>query len=371
MWPAHPCGDGEFRRSKNINRPVGATNFSPAAAPALKGPKDGLRERGLVQKYNIEFLHAGFIRDKARLEEELEAALKRFPVEMDAIFENGNIDLMISIVRSEKRDEIFDFSKEPVVTVWGQVYTSGKKKLSNIPDADSCKLAAIVIVAAMGLFGLLYLWIKRLKQRVRRRGKALAESEEKFRRIVDSSPPGMHFYKMDAPGNLIFTGANPAADAILGVDNRQFIGKTIEQAFPALAETETPRRYRQVCTLGEPWRAEQITYDEGRIKGAFEVTAFRTAPGVMAVMFQEISERIQTRQALKRSEERFRSLVEYALVGICIVKEGRLVYMNPEFETMLGDHSDLSGACHLILSCFAKTIVIGRSLFFSECHFSK
>lgn len=49
---------------------IGVINYSPAAEPALEGLKAGLRERGLVENRNLKFIYAGFIRDKARLENE-------------------------------------------------------------------------------------------------------------------------------------------------------------------------------------------------------------------------------------------------------------------------------------------------------------
>jgi len=41
-------------------------------------------------------------------------------------------------------------------------------------------------------------------------------------------------------------------------------------------------------------------------------------------------------EALKESEDRFRSLVENSLVGIMIVQDGRVVFRNPEQERLLG-----------------------------------
>ena len=88
--------------------------------------------------------------------------------------------------------------------------------------------------------------------------RALKESEEKFRNIVEASPMGMHLYQLEEDGNLVFIGANPAADTILGVDNDQFKGKTVEEAFPPLADSELPGRYKDVARTGVPWRTEQI-----------------------------------------------------------------------------------------------------------------
>ncbi len=76
------------------------------------------------------------------------------------------------------------------------------------------------------------------------------ESEKRYRKIIDHAPVGMHFYELNPEGALVFTGANPGADQILGVDNSRFIGKTIEQAFPALTGTEIPSQVLQDCRGG-------------------------------------------------------------------------------------------------------------------------
>jgi PAS domain S-box-containing protein len=87
----------------------------------------------------------------------------------------------------------------------------------------------------------------------------LRESEERFRNIVQSSPMGMHMYRLEPDGRLVFVGANPVADRVLGVDNSQFIGKTIEEAFPPLRDTEVPGAYR-----ADKLRARQ---DQRRLRG--------------------------------------------------------------------------------------------------------
>jgi PAS domain S-box-containing protein len=143
----------------------------------------------------------------------------------------------------------------------------------------------------------------------RRAEQALHEEENRTRSIVDSVPIGMHIYRLDSEGRLIFIGANPAADTILGIDNSGFIGKTIEDAFPGLSETEAPRRYRDVAEQGTPWQTEQITYEEEKIKGAFEVHAFRIAPRMMAAAFRDITERKKAEVVLQTLSQRQNALL--------------------------------------------------------------
>lgn len=131
---------------------------------------------------------------------------------------------------------------------------------------------------------------------------AFRESEDLFRKMVDNSPIGMHFYRLEGE-RLIFSGANPAADKILGVRNADFIGKTLEEAFPPIAGTEVPTRYRAAAAEGIPWQTEQIDYHDERIAGAFEVRAFQTAPGQMVSVFSDITKR-------KKIEKERESLLE-------------------------------------------------------------
>jgi len=172
--------------------------------------------------------------------------------------------------------------------------------------------------------------------------KSLRESEEKFRKIVESSPMGMHMYELDPKGRLVFTGSNPAADSILGVSNEQYVGKTIEEAFSPLVQTEVPDRYRQVCDTGTPYQKEQIQYADGNIEGAFEVHAFQTDPGKMATMFFDISSRKMAEDALRQSEERYKTLTNNLHIGIyrnTPGSHGKCIEANPAIVEMFGYQS--------------------------------
>jgi len=138
---------------------------------------------------------------------------------------------------------------------------------------------------------------------------ALRESESVAQSLVVSSPMGMHMYRLEDDRRLVFTGANPAADQILGVDNSQFIGQTIEEAFPPLADTEVPARYRQAASEGTPWQTQQVDYADEQIQGAFEVHAFQTRPGEMVALFFDITERKRAETELERYRQHLEDLV--------------------------------------------------------------
>ncbi len=137
---------------------------------------------------------------------------------------------------------------------------------------------------------------------------ALRQSEERFRNIVQASPLGIHMYELDKAGNLVFSGANESADSILGVDNSIYIGKTIEEAFPPLAETEVPERYRLAASTGTPWRSEHIMYKDNMISGIFELYAFQTEQNKMVAQFMDVTEKRRAEEEIREKNEKLAAL---------------------------------------------------------------
>ena len=189
----------------------------------------------------------------------------------------------------------------------------------------------VPILSEGGVTGASVLSVDITKQK--RAEAALRETEYLYRKMNENSPLGMHFYKINNDDQLIFMGTNPAADRLLGVDNSQFIGKTIEEAFPPLVKTEVPERYRAAAAKGITWSTEQIVYEDKQIAGAFEVRAFQTTPGNMVAVFADITER-------KLAEDKIRKLsraVEQSNASIVITDNiGRIEYVNPHFSELTG-----------------------------------
>jgi PAS domain S-box-containing protein len=153
--------------------------------------------------------------------------------------------------------------------------------------------------------------------------------------ILHSSPLGIHHYELNHD-RLVFTGANPAAEAILGISHTELVGKTIEEAFPPLGSTEIPMRYKEVANSGKTWETEQVLYEDDRISGAFHVYAFQPSPGHVSAMFRDITEKKKAEASILESEEKFRQLAEN-ISDIFWLREGkRFLYTNPSFERVFG-----------------------------------
>lgn len=176
-------------------------------------------------------------------------------------------------------------------------------------------------------------------------GEKLKQDQTQFKNIFETTPNGMFIYRLEKDGSLVFSDSNRKADEILGVGTKQLIGKTIEEAFPPLAETEIPQRYREAARDGTYWHTEQFDYDHEKIKGCYDVHAFQTAPNEMGVIFSDITERKIMQQSLIESEERFRNLFKSVSVGIILQdSHGRILLSNEVAEQILEmGSSDIEG----------------------------
>jgi PAS domain-containing protein len=171
--------------------------------------------------------------------------------------------------------------------------------------------------------------------------RAPRDSDGRYHRVVEAAPTGMHLYRLEGEGRLVLVDANAAADRILGLDHRAMLGRSLEEAFPALVGTEIPQRYRSIARGGPAWSTELIEYADETIRGAFEVHAFQTGPDEMAALFLDVAPRRRAEEALRRSEERYRHLVENQQDLIVEADvDGRLRFVSPSYCRLFGKREE-------------------------------
>jgi len=145
----------------------------------------------------------------------------------------------------------------------------------------------------------------------------MRESEERYRNLFDTIDEGFCvvelMYENDKPVNYRFLEVNPSFAKQSGIS--AVIGKTIRDIIPNL-ETEWFDIYHQVIQTGEPVRFIKEVAGLNRWFDVYSCRLGESGSKKTAILFNDITERKRSEQALLESDERVRLATEATGVGI-------------------------------------------------------
>ena len=173
---------------------------------------------------------------------------------------------------------------------------------------------------------------------------ALRNSEERIRLILDSATEAI--CGCDSEGTCLFS--NPSAARILGYeDPAELIGKNMHALEHHTREDGTPYPIEE-CPIYIGFQKGESVHRDDEVYWRRDGTSFpveywshpvvrkgRTLGAV--ITFIDITERKQAEAALRKSEERWRSVYENSAIGVALTDlSGRFLAVNRAYEKMLG-----------------------------------
>jgi len=187
-------------------------------------------------------------------------------------------------------------------------------------------------------------WIARDITDRRLADEALAQSETKYRTLVEYSNDLI--WMLDMEGR--FTYANARAQEVSGYDLSDWLGKSFA---PMISARDLPRMRRvlRAASGGEPQHYVIVPRRRDGSRFVLSVNAapiYQAGEMVGSVHFgRDITDQKRAQEAVRESEERYRTLVEASPDGILVVVRGKLVFANAAAATLLGAESapDLMG----------------------------
>ncbi|HYP05701.1 MAG TPA: PAS domain S-box protein [Bryobacteraceae bacterium] len=227
-------------------------------------------------------------------------------------------------------------------------------------------------VLSLAMFLLVSVVISYVFERLRRERKRAAESEERFRLLVEGASLTA-FFAVDTEGRV--DSWNAGAERVTGYPSEMALGRKIDFLYgEAAGQLATARSALDaaVKTGSFTWEGLLTRRTGERFWAEVSTTALRSADGALRGFSQvtrDLTEAKRHEMALSESEEAMRGLMESAAQGIVAVnREGTIVLVNAMSEHLFGySRQDLLGSPieMLLPARLAQTHVKQREAYFS------
>lgn len=173
---------------------------------------------------------------------------------------------------------------------------------------------------------------------------ALQERERTYAKLSEMAPVGILVFK-----NRIVDQANRAAVNLLGADSPEdLIGRGRQEFLRPDAWDEATRRWRSVHKgrALESWEVETVRLDGVAFSSVIRTESVLINGQIYAiVVIEDVSLEQRAAQALRESEEKYRSLIEFFPQGVLLSDQGIITQINPAGLKVYGaqDEKDVIG----------------------------
>ena len=197
----------------------------------------------------------------------------------------------------------------------------------------------------------------------------IKQSEKRYRTLYSSMNEGVAIHKViydksNTPMDYIIIDINNAYEEILGINKKDVLGKKASEIY-GTEEAPYLKVYYEVVQTGKSTQFE--TYFEPMDKH-FKISVFSPSKDTFATIFEDITSRKKTEEALCESEEIYRTLFESdPNYTILLSLEGVILDLNTSASNIIGLSKDeIIGKHFTELSIFPKEeIAVNRKMFSS------
>ncbi len=176
--------------------------------------------------------------------------------------------------------------------------------------------------------------------------KALVDSENRYRALFSKMLNGCALHEVicderGKPFDYRYLDVNPAFEEMTGFRAKDLLGKTALEVAPDI-DPFLIETYGRVALTGEPVSFDFFNQKTGRY---FIITAYQPEQGQFAIICQNISKSKQAEEELRKSEERYKEIVEETDDLIIKVNNaGNITFANHMANKIFGlPHSDIIG----------------------------
>ncbi len=178
------------------------------------------------------------------------------------------------------------------------------------------------------------------------------ESMRLFNDVVQNMQVGLYIYRLEDPNDdrtLKLMATNPASTVDLGLQEREMIGKYIDEVFPGLRTQGIPQRFAEVVRTGKPFTMTDFGYSDRNLAPKnYSFRVFRLPDDQVGVLFEDTTELVQAEEDKRRF---YRKTIEAATEGkliICDREEIEQIAGQPTVECEVAHPRDIGKARHMV-----------------------
>jgi PAS domain S-box-containing protein len=176
----------------------------------------------------------------------------------------------------------------------------------------------------------------------KRTEEALRKSKERFHQLFDNMGNCSAVYEAVEGGeDFIIKNLNRAAERLEKVKRENILGKPVQEVFPGVKQFGLLEVFKRVWKTGEPEHHPISLYEDNRISGWRENFVYKLPSGEVVAIYDDITQRKQTEEALREQEKQYRQLIDQAADGIFLCDAGgRFLLVNSKCCELLGYTED-------------------------------
>ena len=144
----------------------------------------------------------------------------------------------------------------------------------------------------------------------------LTENEKRYRQLFGGIKSGVAVYEVRGDGeDFVFKDFNAAAEQIENEKKEQLLGKSVIEVFPGIRQMGLLDVFQRVWKTGAPEHHPASLYRKGSGVSWRENHVYKLPSGELVVVYDDVTERKQSEEKVKISEERLRQALDAGQMG--------------------------------------------------------
>ena len=159
----------------------------------------------------------------------------------------------------------------------------------------------------------------------------LRESEVRYRELAEGISNGVAVYEaVDDGEDFEFLDLNRAGEIMENVNRGDVIGRRVTEVFPGVREMGLLDVLKRVWRTGTSENQPLSRYKDDRIAGWRENYVYRLPTGEIVAVYDDVTEKKQAEEGLKRSEARYRLIAENMNATVWLMDlDLKITYISP------------------------------------------